>query len=401
MRALALLNIRNNMDAPLYIGLMSGTSLDGVDAVLVSIPEDYTSGPLAISAAIHMAFDESLVLQLKSLQSPGENEIEREALAANELVHVYGKCVFALLDRTGIQASGVRAIGAHGQTVRHHPAKGYTRQINNPALLAEMTGIDVIADFRSRDIAAGGQGAPLVPAFHRAIFSAGESKKTVVNIGGIANISILDPDSETAGFDTGPGNVLMDSWISRNLNQPYDAAGRWARSGKISERLLSLMLAESYLGLLPPKSTGRDLFNDRWMDTLISSNRKFTDLPAEDIQATLCAFTARTIADAVFLHAGAASEVLVCGGGAKNVFLVELLEEMIQARMPEVSVASTSGYGIDPTHIEALAFAWLANRFTHRLAGNIPEVTGARGYRVLGALYPAALGEFFQSGENQ
>ena len=387
------------MDGPLYIGLMTGTSLDGVDAVLVRIPDSYNGGSLTAAAAIHIAFEENLRQQLLALQKAGDSEIEREALAANELVRVCARSVFSLLDSSGITPDMVTAIGAHGQTIRHHPDRGYTRQINNPALLAEMTGIDVVADFRSRDVAAGGQGAPLVPAFHRALFGASDRKNVVVNIGGIANISVLDASSETGGFDTGPGNMLLDSWTARNLNLPYDDAGQWARSGRISQHLLSVMLDEPYLALLPPKSTGRDLFNDAWLDGILSLAGEFPVLPAEDVQATLCAFTARTIADAVSLHAGAASEILVCGGGAKNIFLVELLEKMIKEQMPQAIVQSTSAHGIDPTHIEALAFAWLAQRFTKRLAGNIPAVTGARGERVLGALYPAGMNEQFFPGD--
>ncbi len=356
-----------------FIGLMSGTSLDGVDGILTAFDD--------VQHAAYVPFPASLRQELLALQSASDNEIHREALAANQLVLLYAECVQQLLKASGIPAADVRAIAAHGQTIRHLPASGYTRQINNPALLAELSGIDVIADFRSRDIAAGGQGAPLVPAFHQAVFGSTTQTRVVANIGGISNISILKPHGEVSGFDTGPGNLLMDGWISQHTGAAYDEDGRWAASGSVSQALLTAMLAEPFLALLPPKSTGRDLFHAQWLATKL---RAFPLLNAQDVQATLAAFTAQSLADAIRLHAPDATGLYVCGGGALNGHLMATLAKILP--MP---VESTAALGVSPNHVEALAFAWLAARFCERLPGNLPAVTGARGSRVLGALYPA------------
>lgn len=372
----------------LYIGLMTGTSMDGADGVLVAIPDHYTTGFLPPLAAVHVPFSPHLQNSLMALQQAGENEIEREALAANALAALYARCVASLLDKAGLSSGEITAIGVHGQTVRHRPEMGYTRQINNPALLAELTGIDVIADFRSRDIAAGGQGAPLVPAFHRAIFGSLSATRVILNIGGIANISILRSDATTSGFDTGPGNVLMDTWISQNQGKPYDENGQWAASGQPDETLLKKLLAEPFLSLPPPKSTGRDLFNAKWLETILASPG-LAALPPADVQATLAAFTAASIAQAITQHAPETDKVLVCGGGAKNRCLLAHLERALKRGLPQTSLLTSETAGLDPSHIEPLAFAWLAHRFTCRLPGNLPDVTGAKGYRLLGALYPA------------
>lgn len=356
-----------------FIGLMSGTSLDGVDGILTAFDD--------VQHAAYVPFPASLRQELLALQSASDNEIHREALAANQLVLLYAECVQQLLKASGIPAADVRAIAAHGQTIRHLPASGYTRQINNPALLAELSGIDVIADFRSRDIAAGGQGAPLVPAFHQAVFGSTTQTRVVANIGGISNISILKPHGEVSGFDTGPGNLLIDGWISQHTGAAYDEDGRWAASGSVSQALLTAMLAEPFLALLPPKSTGRDLFHAQWLATKL---RAFPSLNAQDVQATLAAFTAQSLADAIRLHAPDATGLYVCGGGALNGHLMATLAKILP--MP---VESTAALGVSPNHVEALAFAWLAARFCERLPGNLPAVTGARGSRVLGALYPA------------
>lgn len=356
-----------------FIGLMSGTSLDGVDGILTAFDD--------VQHAAYVPFPASLRQELLALQSASDNEIHREALAANQLVLLYAECVQQLLKASGIAAADVRAIAAHGQTIRHLPASGYTRQINNPALLAELSGIDVIADFRSRDIAAGGQGAPLVPAFHQAVFGSTTQTRVVANIGGISNISILKPHGEVSGFDTGPGNLLMDGWISQHTGAAYDEDGRWAASGSVSQALLTAMLAEPFLALLPPKSTGRDLFHAQWLATKL---RAFPSLNPQDVQATLAAFTAQSLADAIRLHAPDATGLYVCGGGALNGHLMATLAKILP--MP---VESTAALGVSPNHVEALAFAWLAARFCERLPGNLPAVTGARGSRVLGALYPA------------
>ena len=373
----------------MYIGLMSGTSLDGVDGVLADIPDNYSGGSLTLRAAAHIAFTPELRAALLMLQASGDDEIEREALAANALAQVYADCVAQLLAQAGMAREQVRAIGVHGQTVRHRPELGFTHQSNNPALLSELTGIDVIADFRSRDIAAGGQGAPLVPAFHQAVFGLPGVTRVAANIGGIANISILRDDGHVAGFDTGPGNVLLDAWIAHHRGKAFDAGGAWAASGTPVPGLLAALLAEPYLALPPPKSTGRDLFHLGWLHDHLAQLSTSADLQAEDVQATLAMFTATTIADAIAAHAPEAASVHVCGGGAYNDHLLQQIAHELQQRRLAAPVAPTSALGIAPDHVEALAFAWLAHRFCQRQPGNLPAVTGARGWRILGALYPA------------
>ena len=372
----------------LYIGLMTGTSMDGVDGVLVPVSDHYTTGFLTPLAAAHIPFDATLQNRLMALQQAGSNEIEREALAANDLAILYARCAFLLLNKASLTSSEITAIGVHGQTIRHRPEMGYTRQINNPALLAELTGIDVIADFRSRDIAAGGQGAPLVPAFHRALFGNKTSPLVILNIGGIANISILENNKTTKGFDTGPGNVLMDVWVSQNQGKPYDEGGKWAASGQINETLLKQLLSEPFLSLPPPKSTGRDLFNENWLKTNLAVSGT-AGLPPADVQATLTAFTADSIACAITQYAPKTEGVFVCGGGARNHYLLTHLKQALKRSLPKAKLQTSEAAGLNPSHIEALAFAWLAHRFTCRLPGNLPDVTGAKDYRLLGALYPA------------
>jgi anhydro-N-acetylmuramic acid kinase len=373
--------------ATLYIGLMSGTSLDGVDGVLASLPTDAQA--MATLATAYVPFPAELRTALMELQSTGENELQREALAANQLAQHYARCVAALLEQAGITATDVRAVGVHGQTIRHRPELGYTCQTNNPALLAELCGIDVIADFRTRDVAAGGQGAPLVPAFHQAVFGSDDEARVAVNIGGISNVSILPAgkNSATSGFDTGPGNVLMDAWIARHQGLDFDRDGAWGASGQIHAGLLACLREDAYFALPAPKSTGRDLFHADWLDAHLQA---FGTLAPVDVQATLTALTASTIADAILAYAPATAAVYVCGGGAYNGFLLRLLEQALApaARQP-MTVQSTEALGLAPNHVEALAFAWLAQRFCLRLPGNLPAVTGARGLRVLGALYPA------------
>ncbi|WP_334189603.1 anhydro-N-acetylmuramic acid kinase [Noviherbaspirillum sp.] len=370
----------------LYIGLMSGTSLDGVDGAIATF--DPAPGvPVRTLATAYLPFPPDLRAELLALQSPGENEIHRESLVANALAGFYADCVTKLLDTAALPSSAITAVAVHGQTIRHRPELGYTRQTGNPALLAESTGIDVIADFRSRDIAAGGQGAPLVPAFHQAAFGSDEEIRVVANIGGIGNISILRRDANVIGFDTGPGNVLMDAWIARHQDKAYDSDGAWARSGKILPELLNSLCAEPYLAMPPPKSTGRDLFNAEW---LMSRLTRFNSANTADVQATLAAFTATTLADAIHHHAPRATAVYVCGGGAYNSHLMQQIADALRTKGSMASVESTSRLGVSPNHVEALAFAWLAHRFTNRLPGNLAAVTGAKGPRILGALYPAA-----------
>jgi len=366
----------------LYIGLMSGTSLDGVDGVLI----DFASGPLHVLAHQHAPFDPTLRSQLLALNQSGPDELHRSALAANALSRLYAQVVQSLLTDGQLQAVQIRAIGAHGQTVRHQPGLhdgiGYSLQIQNPSLLAELSGIAVVADWRSRDVAAGGQGAPLVPAFHQAVFGRAGQDLAVLNVGGIANLSVLSAHGDALGFDCGPGNVLMDLWSQRHTGQAYDDAGRWAASGSVQADLLTRWMQEPFFHKPPPKSTGRDLFHAQWLDSHLAAVPAFA---AADVQASLCALTAESIALAVSKHAPRSSRLMVCGGGAHN----QCLMAMLQARLPWLSVASTTESGLLPSQVEAAAFAWLARQSCLGLPGNLPKATGAKGARVLGGIYPA------------
>jgi anhydro-N-acetylmuramic acid kinase len=365
------------------IGLMSGTSTDGVDGVLVRWAGD---GRFQILAHVQQGFEPTLRAELLALNIPGENELHRAALSANALAEAYAQTVRELLSRSGVAASAVRAVGAHGQTVRHRPGAfdgtGYTLQLNAPALLAERCGIDVIADFRNRDLAAGGQAAPLVPVAHRALLARPGQDIAVLNLGGIANLSLLHADGRLSGFDTGPANVLMDLWIERTHGLPYDADGAWAAQGQIQPALLADALREPYFAAPAPKSTGRDLFHAAWLDRLLA---RHPGVIAADVQRTLCELTVQSITQALTASMPAATELLVCGGGALNLTLMQRLA----AVLPDLAVRSTAERGLPPLQVEAVAFAWLAGAHIARVPGNEPAVTGARGARVLGALYPA------------
>ena len=372
--------------AEFYIGLMSGTSLDGVDGVLADFsPAD--DGPLRVVAHAHRGFDAALAEELLALNTPGPNELHRAALAGNALARTYAEVIERLLADGGVPRAQLRAVGAHGQTVRHRPqafdGTGYTLQLINPALLAEQCGIDVIADLRARDVAAGGQGAPLVPAFHRAVFGRPGETVAVLNLGGIGNLTVLRADGSTIGFDCGPGNALMDHWCRLQTRRPYDDAGAWAASGHVIEVLLQHMRADPYFAAPPPKSTGRDLFHPAWLESHLQALRA----PAKpvDVQATLAELSALTCAADVLLYAGETRALLVCGGGASNLHLMRRLA----ARLPGVQVMPTDARGLPATQVEACAFAWFARAFGRRESANLPSVTGARGLRVLGALYPA------------
>ena len=369
----------------LYIGLMSGTSLDGVDGVLVDLTPRATQA-LSVLAHEHRPLAPGLAAELLALNTPGDNELHRAALAGNALTHVYAEVVHALLAAAELPADRVLAIGAHGQTVRHRPGEfdgtGYTMQLGNPALLAELTGIDVVADLRSRDVAAGGQGAPLVPAFHRAVFGRKGEAVSVLNIGGMANLTALHADASTSGFDCGPGNALMDLWCRENTGQAFDEGGAWAASGTVVEPLLAAMLGEPFFGLPPPKSTGRDLFHRAWLNRHLQAHGV---LHPQDVQATLTELTARSCALAVLQSAGATTELLVCGGGVLNHHLMTRL----RALLPTKSVVPTDTRGLPAMQVEASAFAWLARAFCRHECANLSAVTGAAGPRRLGALYPA------------
>lgn len=364
----------------LYIGLMSGTSLDGVDGVLA----DFSGPKCRVAGYASAPFAPELRAKLLALNTSGPDELHRAALAANALARCYADVVQALLHGANLPANAVRAIGVHGQTVRHRPGAfdgtGYTLQLNQPALLAELTGIAVAADFRSRDVAAGGQGAPLVPAFHQDWFGQAGRTTCVLNIGGIANISILGDD--VLGFDCGPGNALMDYWCQRHTGQPYDAGGAWAASGRVLPALLATLQAEPYLALPPPKSTGRDLFNPEW---LMGHLAAFASAPPADVQATLAELTASACASSANSYGKESKSLIVCGGGALNGHLMRRLS----ALLPGWTVESSAAHGLPPLQVEAAAFAWLAHRLIEGQPGNLPRVTGATGPRVLGALYPA------------
>jgi anhydro-N-acetylmuramic acid kinase len=374
------------MAAELFIGLMSGTSLDGVDGVLA----DFSGGCIAVQAYATAQFPVSLRAELLALNTPDDNELHRAALAGNGLARAYAGVVQQLLADSGTGAGAVTAIGAHGQTVRHRPVEfdevGYTLQVNNPSLLAELTGIDVVGDFRSRDLAAGGQGAPLVPAFHRALFARPDETVAVLNIGGISNLSLLPatnaPDGAIVrGFDCGPGNALMDHWCQTYLGQPFDRGGQWAATGQVLPDLLTQLLADSYFAKAPPKSTGRDLFNPTWLAAQLGT----TAMAPADVQATLTELTAHVCAADLQRYGKDSTLLIVCGGGALNDHLLARL----RALLPGVQVAASNDHGLPPQQVEAAAFAWLARSTVRREPGNLASVTGARGARVLGAIYPA------------
>lgn len=376
------------MSACLFIGLMSGTSLDGVDGVLARITPQ---GQMQVLAHAFTPFDAPFREALLALNVSGPDEIHRGALAANAIARHYARVAHDLLEQTGQVAASIDAIGAHGQTVRHrplefdgdeqHPAVGYTIQLINASLLAELTGIDVVADFRNRDLAAGGQGAPLVPAFHQGVFGQAGACVATMNIGGISNISVLQADGGVKGWDCGPGNALMDFWCQTHTGQPFDRDGAWAASGQVHAGLLARLLSEEFLRRTPPKSTGRDLFNPVWLAQHLGA---FAGLATADVQATLTEFTAQACAMDVKRFAAGAHSLIVCGGGALNGHLMRRLSELL----PGVAVVSSEQRGLPALQVEAAAFAWLAFKTLRRETASLQSVTGARGARVLGAIYP-------------
>jgi anhydro-N-acetylmuramic acid kinase len=378
----------------LFIGLMSGTSLDGIDGVLAAFPAGERPRVLGF---VHRPMPSGLREALRGLnRRGGDDELHRSALAGNALSGLYAEVVDALLEPTGTPRTAVRAIGAHGQTVRHQPGAhdgvGYTLQLLNGALLAERCGIDVVCDLRSRDVAAGGQGAPLVAALHAACLADPAQDVAVLNLGGIANLTLLPSTGAVLGFDCGPGNVLMDLWAERHLGLRFDADGAWAAGGTVDRALLRTLLAEPYFALPPPKSTGRDLFDADWLDARLNAAARARtsatgDAPslARNVMATLLALTVEGVSAALRRHLPQARALHVCGGGAFNGQLMHALAEAL----PGVAVRSTAASGLPPDRVEALAFAWLARACIAGEAGNVPSVTGARGPRLLGAIYRA------------
>lgn len=362
--------------AELYVGIMSGTSLDGIDTALL----DFSGNAPRLIATHYQAYPEALKQTLLALHQPAQNELHHAQLVANELAQCYATATKLLLFAAKVNANEVRAIGCHGQTIRHCPDAGYTIQLGNGALLAELSGITVVNDFRSRDIAAGGQGAPLVPAFHHKMLRHPDIHRVIVNIGGISNLTNLPPGQATSGFDCGPGNLLMDAWMNLHLGQAYDKDGAWAASGAVIPALLQSLLDEPYMLALPPKSCGRDLFNMRWLVQKLHGN----ETPA-DVQATLLALTGHAISDAILRYCPGAEEVYLCGGGAHNRALLNYLN----AALPNCSIQLTDRLGIGADWLEAIAFAWLALQTLQGQCANLPEATGARHPCILGAIYQA------------
>ena len=366
-----------------YVGLMSGTSLDGIDAVLV----DLSDKGCQVLAAIHEDYPGDLLHSLRTaIEHPDGVGLDELGSLDTRVGEAFATATLSLLRASNTAASAVRAIGSHGQTLRHQPRgrAPFTLQIGDASIIAERTGIDVVADFRRRDVAAGGEGAPLVPAFHAALFAVPGEARVVANLGGIANITVLAADGAVTGFDTGPGNCLMDGYLQRHCALDYDRHGQLAAAGQVHHILLERLMDEPYLALPAPKSTGRELFNQNWLQAKSQDLR----LSVEDMLATLCEYTAQTVALGMERSgAGQATQLLLCGGGALN----PQLHARLQRLLPTAAVQSTAHYGMAPMQIEGAAFAWLAHRHVQGLPGNLPAVTGASGLRPLGALYPGAV----------
>ena len=370
----------------IYIGVMTGTSMDGVDIVAASFD------PLQLHATLTLAFDPDLRNELMALTLPDDNEIDRMGKADVALAKMIGEGINTLIEQHQLDRSQIKAIGSHGQTIRHRPEHGFTLQIGDPNIITEITQIPVVSDFRRRDMAAGGQGAPLVPAFHQALFQHESIHRVILNLGGIANVSLLPAGApeQVSGFDTGPANILMDAWCHRYTGQPYDENGNWAAYGQPIRSLLERLQSHDFFAKEPPKSTGREDFNLDWLDDQIMDWRndelaydELEDTP-ENVQATLLKLTTRAIKKAIYRSGMDTGEVYVCGGGAYNSQLLEQLRWRL--RKHQWTVQSTADLGLSPTWVEATAFAWLAMRFVEHLSGNLPAVTGADGYRILGSI---------------
>lgn len=367
-----------------YVGVLSGTSIDGLSLCLVDLSQP---APLLIHA-LCLPFPGPLQTQLRSLASGGEdNELHRCALAEGALGEFISESVLKLLNEAGTTPAQVRAIGSHGQTIRHSPpgreTLGYSVQIGDPNRIAERTGITVVADFRRRDMAAGGQGAPLVPAFHAAVFSSQGETRAVLNLGGIANLTLLPRGGVVSGFDTGPANTLLDRWCERHTGRAFDASGAWAREGKIDVPLLERLLNDAYFSHPAPKSTGPEYFNLHWLQE--RGGEQVDGLPAQDVQATLTALSALSVANALQQAQPGTQRLLACGGGVLNTFLMEILQE----KLPGITLETTDAHGVPAPWVEALAFAWLAQQTLNGRPGNLPAVTGAARPVVLGGIYPA------------
>lgn len=368
----------------LYIGLMSGTSLDGIDASLV----EFNDKEINLIAFGYSPFSDSLKNDIRQLSQPNIPILLKKYGSLDfRLGELFAQASNNLLAKANIPSESITAIGSHGQTVYHSPNQSFSLQIGDPNIIAEKTGITTIADFRRRDIAAGGQGAPLVPAFHQAIFSQlvnlDMQAISIVNIGGIANITYL-AGGKTIGFDTGPGNALIDHWTQKHLKTEYDKNGDWAKKGTINTALVSHLKNDPYFKLIPPKSTGKEYFSPDWLEQKTSL---FPHCSAEDIQASLCELTAETITDNILQYAPLSKQTLVCGGGVHNQYLISLIKKKLT-----YPVTSTAAFGINPDHVEAMAFAWLARQTMSNLPGNLTETTGAIAPVILGGIYPGKKG---------
>ena len=368
-------------DAPLFLGLMSGTSADAIDAALVRFPSE---GGCAFVHGMTRPWDPALRTELVALGQGGKiRSLDALARLDAEVGLAFAETARALLADAGVQPEQVAAIGSHGQTVRHRPQAPlpFTMQLGDANRIAEMTGITTVADFRRRDVAAGGQGAPLMPAFHIAMLGTADADRAVLNLGGIANLSLLRRDGSLLGFDTGPANALLDAWCQLHLGNPYDADGAFAASGVVDPTLLQRLKADPWFTLPPPKSTGREQFHLSWVAAQLADGAR----SAADVQATLLELTVSTVVDALLAHLPKVTELLVCGGGVHNSRLMQRLT----ARLPGVTVQSSAARGLDPDYMEAMGFAWLARQTLAGLPGNLPSVSGARGPRILGAIHPA------------
>jgi anhydro-N-acetylmuramic acid kinase len=368
----------------LYIGLMSGTSIDGIDASLV----EFNNKQINLLAFDYFPFSDAIKKEIQQLSLPDASvRLIDYGATDSHLGCLFAQAANTLLEKAKIPSSKITAIGSHGQTVYHSPDRSFSLQIGDPNIIAEMTGITTVTDFRRRDIAAGGQGAPLVPAFHQAIFSQtfdlSKQHISIINIGGIANISYLS-NNKTIGFDIGPGNALIDFWTQKHLNTGYDKNGAWARTGTVNTDLVTSLKQDPYFKLTPPKSTGKEYFSPPWLNEKINH---FPNCTPKDIQASLCQFTAETISEAIHHYTPLTEQVLICGGGVHNQYLVELISDNLM-----LPVTSTEEFGINPDHVEAMAFAWLARQTLCNLPGNLTEVTGAKTPVILGGIYPGKNG---------
>ena len=373
----------------LYLGLISGTSADGIDAALVRFEAGAAPTRCALVLGRTYPWQDALRARLVALGQGGDaRSLEELGTLDIQVALAFAQAARALIDEAGVDPREVAAIGSHGQTLRHRPAGAgfdghcpFTWQIGDGAVIAERSGIATVADFRRRDVAAGGHGAPLMPAFHAALLAAPDEDRAALNLGGIANFTLLPAHGEVRGFDTGPANCLMDAWALRHLGRPFDADGAFAASGEIDPDLLARLLDEPWFALPPPKSTGREQFHLDWVDARLRGDER-----PQDVQATLLELSAISIADALRAHQPATARVLACGGGVRNTALLQRLA----AQLPRVAIESTAGHGLDPDFVEAMGFAWLARQTLAGLPGNLPSVTGARGLRVLGTVHPAA-----------